>query len=34
MSCTGVRPATVASYKEVTTNIIEKNAEAVNSINR
>ena len=31
-SCMGVNPATVASYKEMTTNIIEKNAEDVNSI--
>jgi hypothetical protein len=34
MSCTGVNPATVASYSDVTTNIIEKNADALNSINR
>jgi hypothetical protein len=33
-SCTGVSPATVASYNDMVTNIIEKKAEAVNSMNR
>ena len=31
---TGVSPATVASYNDVTTNIIAKNAEALNSMKR
>src|SRR5215213_3818599 len=34
ISCTGVSPATVASYNEVTTNIIAKKAEALNSMNK
>ena len=33
-SCNGVSPAIVASYSDMVTNIIEKKAEAVNSINR
>ena len=33
-SCTGVNPATVASYNDIVTNIIEKKAEEVNSMNR
>jgi len=34
ISWRGVKPATVASYNDVTTNIMEKNAEALNSMNR
>jgi hypothetical protein len=33
-NCSGVSPATVASYSDIETNIIAKKAEAVNSINR
>jgi hypothetical protein len=34
ISWTGVKPAMVASYSEVVTNIIAKNIEALNSMKR